>query len=68
MSEELEIICTCYHITRKEIEKIAKEKQISSIYKIGQLTFAGTNCGRCQKKIQSVLKELYEQTPSPSPQ
>ena len=59
MSEEVDIICTCYHITRQEIEKIAKEKNISSTYKLGRLIYAGTNCGRCQSKIKAILNEIH---------
>ena len=60
MSEEVEIICTCYHISRQEIEKIANSQNITSALKIARITNAGTNCGRCQKKIKAILDELHE--------
>lgn len=53
-----EIICHCMGITRGEIEDAIKEKKLTTVEEIGEVTSAGTGCGGCQDRIQDILKEI----------
>jgi bacterioferritin-associated ferredoxin len=53
-----EIICFCNEVTRGEIVKAIKEKQLKSVEEVGEATLAGTTCGGCQEEIQAILDEI----------
>lgn len=55
-------VCKCKHVTLGEIIHAIKERDTTSIEKIGELTDAGTSCKCCQspeKDIGSEKMELY---------
>lgn len=52
-----EIICVCYFKTREQIIAAIKDQNLSTVASIGQGIKAGTNCGRCQNKIQTLIDE-----------
>ena len=52
------IICNCNQIYRSEILKAIKEKGLTTIEEVGEITSAGTVCGQCQDDIQGILDEL----------
>lgn len=52
-----EVICVCYFKTREQIIAAIKEKNLTTVLAIGQSIKAGTNCGRCQNKIQILIDE-----------
>jgi len=55
-------VCKCKHVTLGEIIHAIKERNATTIEKIGELTDAGTSCKCCQspeKDIGSEKMELY---------
>ena len=53
-----EIICNCMGITRGEIINAIKEKKLTTVDEVGEVTTAGTGCGGCQPDIQDILDEV----------
>lgn len=53
-----EIICNCMGVTRGEIVKAIKEKNLTTVEQVGEATEAGTGCGGCQPDIQEILDEV----------
>lgn len=53
-----EIICHCFDVSREDIEKAIKEKNLKTVEEVGEETNAGTGCGGCQEHIQGILDEI----------
>lgn len=70
---EGEVICKCFGITDKEIERVIKDNQLSSVADVTHYTKAGGGCETCHPKIEEILlslkgevkKELVEAKPVP---
>ena len=61
------IVCACFNVGEKTIEKAIAEQGLSSYQEVGACCKAGTNCGSCVPEIKTLLaraavKALY--TPS----
>ena len=52
-----EIICKCFNITRKQIVDTVKEHGVSSFAELSKYSKAGSGCGACQDKINSIILE-----------
>jgi NAD(P)H-nitrite reductase large subunit len=57
MEEDIEI-CHCNGIMRSEIVKAIKEKGLTTVEEVGDVTTAGTVCGSCIPDIEDILKEI----------
>jgi len=53
-----EIICHCFEVSREEIEKAIRERNLKTVEEVGEATNAGTGCGGCQERIQEILDEI----------
>ena len=53
-----EIICNCMGVTRGEIIKAIKEKNLKTVEEVGEGTEACTGCGGCQPELQEILDEI----------
>jgi assimilatory nitrate reductase catalytic subunit len=49
------IICACFNIGEKTIQKIIKEQGLKNHQEIGNCLKAGTNCGSCIPEIKALL-------------
>jgi NifU-like protein len=49
------IICECFGVTDKEIEKAVRENNLSTIEEVTNYTKAGGGCGRCHDAIQQII-------------
>lgn len=52
-----EVICVCFFKSREQIIAAIKDKKAITITAVGEAIKAGTNCGRCQNKIQQLIDE-----------
>jgi NAD(P)H-nitrite reductase large subunit len=59
MPEKKEIICVCFQRTKSEIEKAIRKKNLVRVAQVGEALQAGTNCGRCQSRIQHIIDDIY---------
>ena len=62
-SAEGEVVCQCFGVTDKEIEKVALNNDLHTVEEITNFTKAGGGCGDCQEKIQEILDRLWNTAP-----
>jgi NifU-like protein len=66
--EDFEIVCKCFGITDKEIERVARENGLTTREQVTHYTKAGGGCESCHPKIEAILAKLRgerEQRPAP---
>jgi NifU-like protein len=54
-----EIICECFGITDREIEKAIRENGLSTVEQVTNYTKAGGGCGNCHEKIQTIIDRVH---------
>ncbi len=55
-----EIVCECFGITDREIEKAVKENHLTTVEQVTNYTKAGGGCGNCHEKIQAIIDRILE--------
>ena len=55
---EGEVICKCFGITDKELERVIKENQLSTVAEVTHYTKAGGGCESCHPKIEEIISKL----------
>ncbi|MDR3037683.1 MAG: Fe-S cluster assembly protein NifU [Candidatus Adiutrix sp.] len=49
------IVCECFGVTEKEIERVARENSLATVEDVTAYTKAGGGCGRCAPEIEKIL-------------
>lgn len=52
------IICECFGVTDKEIERAIRENNLSSVEDVTNYTKAGGGCGNCQEAIAQIIERV----------
>lgn len=52
---EGEIICECFGVTDKEIERVVEQNNLTTLEEVTDYTKAGGGCGKCHEKIEALL-------------
>lgn len=52
------VVCHCFGVTDKEIEKAVMENGLKTLADVTNFTKAGGACGKCHKEIQSMIDRL----------
>lgn len=60
-AKEGEIVCECFGVTDKEIERAVRENHLTSVEEVTNYTKAGGGCKNCHEKIQKIIDEIYAQ-------
>ncbi|MFP4012729.1 MAG: Fe-S cluster assembly protein NifU [Chitinispirillaceae bacterium] len=60
------VVCTCFNITDKEIERAVKENGLTSIGDVTNFTKAGGACGQCHGEIQKIIDKTLKKKSSES--
>jgi len=60
-SEEGEVVCQCFGVTDKEIERVARENGLHTVEEITNYTKAGGGCGGCVEKIAELLANIWSE-------
>lgn len=55
---EGKIVCTCFGVTDKEIEKIIIENDLDSVEQVTNYCKAGGGCGSCRGEIQQIIEKI----------
>ena len=55
------IICECFGITDREIEKTVRDHRLTSIEDVTGYLKAGGGCGNCHDKIQQIMDAVFGQ-------
>jgi NifU-like protein len=58
VKEEFEIVCKCFGITDKEIERVVRENRLTTIEQVTDYTKAGGGCQACHPLIADILKKV----------
>ena len=70
-TQEGEVICECFGVTDKEIERVIRENGLKTREEVTNYTKAGGGCESCHDKIEAllarVLKEERAARPAPAP-
>lgn len=56
-----QIICQCFGITDKEIERAVLENHLTSVEEVTNYTKAGGGCGNCHEAIQEIIHKALGQ-------
>jgi len=60
-AEEGEVICHCFGITDKEIERAVQENNLASVEEVTNYTKAGGGCESCHEAIQELIQRVRGQ-------
>jgi NifU-like protein len=52
---EGEIVCECFGVTDREIERVVRENRLASIEDVTDYIKAGGGCGKCHERIQDII-------------
>ncbi len=55
---EGEIVCECFGVTDREIERVVKENHVSTIEGVTDYVKAGGGCGNCHDRIQEIIDTI----------
>ena len=58
----VKIICECFGVTDKEIERAIRENNLSTVEDVTNYTKAGGGCGNCQDAIAQILEKVKAET------
>ena len=59
--QEDEIVCKCFGVTDREIERVARENNLATVDEITHYTKAGGGCGQCKHQIEEILAKIRAQ-------
>ncbi len=65
-SEEGEVVCQCFGVTDKEIERVARANNLHTVEEITNYTKAGGGCESCHEQIQEILDGIWAEGPAPA--
>ncbi|HPK53166.1 MAG TPA: Fe-S cluster assembly protein NifU [Smithellaceae bacterium] len=60
------IICECFGVTDKEIERAIRENNLTTVEEVTNYTKAGGGCGNCHEAIQQIIETLRNETKVPA--
>jgi NifU-like protein len=61
-----QIVCECFGITDKEIEKAVLENHLTTVEQVTNYTKAGGGCGNCHEKIRAIIERVQATIPAPT--
>jgi NifU-like protein len=65
--KEGSVVCTCFNVTDKEIERAIKENNLKTVDDVTNFTKAGGGCGGCREQLQQMLDTINGATDSVQP-
>ena len=60
--EEGEIVCHCFGVTDRQIERAIKENGLTTVAQVTYYTKAGGGCEQCHPKLQEMIDEIVADT------
>jgi NifU-like protein len=52
------IVCECFGVTDREIERVVRENQLTTIEDVTDYVKAGGGCGNCHDRIQEIIDSI----------
>jgi NifU-like protein len=62
-----QIVCECFGITDREIEKAVTENRLTTVEQVTNYTKAGGGCGNCHDKIKAIIERVQATMPLSAP-
>lgn len=59
--EDFEILCKCFGVTDKEIERAIRENDLKRVEEVTYYTKAGGGCGQCHPKIEAIIEKVRKE-------
>jgi NifU-like protein len=59
--EEGEVVCECFGVTDKEIERVIRENNLKTREEVTNYTKAGGGCESCHDKIEAILQRVLSE-------
>jgi len=66
--KEGQIVCECFGVTDREIEREVRENHLTTIEEVTNYTKAGGGCKKCHEKIQQIIDTVYAQAKPEAPE
>jgi NifU-like protein len=66
LEEEGKIVCRCFGVTDKLIEKVVREHNLRTVEEVTHYTKAGGGCGGCHREIEAIIAKVQGK-PGPAP-
>ena len=70
--EDFEIVCKCFGVTDKEIERAIRENDLRTVEQVSYYTKAGGGCAGCHPKIEALIEkvrtEMAKEAPAAKPE
>ncbi len=59
-TRELEgnLVCTCFGVTDREIERVIRENNLTTVEQVTNYTKAGGGCGGCKGQIEKIIEKV----------
>lgn len=57
---EGKVVCKCFGVTEKEIERVVRENRLTSVEEVTHYTKAGGACGQCHGDIAAVIEKVWK--------
>ncbi len=61
------IVCECFGVTDKEIERAVRENRLKTIEEVTNYVKAGGGCENCHENIQKIIDDVYHTTADSAP-
>ncbi len=61
LEEEGKVVCTCFGVAQKEIERVVRENGLTTVEEVTNYTKAGGGCGSCRPEIQGIINHIRGQ-------
>jgi len=52
------IVCTCFGVTDREIERVIRENNLTTVEQVTNYCKAGGGCGGCQGEIEKIIEKV----------
>jgi NifU-like protein len=62
-SVDADVVCHCFGVTEREIEKVVRTNRLTTVEEITQFTKAGGGCGKCLPELEAILNRVLHKVP-----
>jgi NifU-like protein len=52
------VVCTCFGVTDREIERVIRENNLTTVEQVTNYCKAGGGCGGCQGEIEKIIEKM----------
>jgi NifU-like protein len=59
LEDEGKIVCRCFGVTDKLIEKVVREHNLRTVEEVTHFTKAGGGCGGCHREIEEIIARVH---------